>query len=71
MTVTPLDRNVQAPSGPPSSRAGSATSVSAPSPRTFNKSTYYFTSWSDGGPQSYTITAAAVNTTYTATYRKR
>jgi len=50
---------------------GSANSVSAPSPQTFNRSTYYFTSWSDGGPQSHTITAPAVNTTYTATYRKR
>jgi glucose/arabinose dehydrogenase len=49
---------------------GSANSVSAPSPQQFNKSTYYFTSWSDGGPQSHTITAPAVNTTYTATYRK-
>jgi len=49
---------------------GSAISVSAPSPQTFNKSTYFFTSWSDGGPQSHTITAPAVNTTYTATYRK-
>ena len=50
---------------------GSANSVSAPSPQTFNKSTYFFTSWSDGGPQSHTITAPALNTTYTATYRKR
>jgi glucose/arabinose dehydrogenase/PKD repeat protein len=49
---------------------GSANSVSAPSPQTFNRSTYFFTSWSDGGPQSHTITAPAVNTTYTATYRK-
>ncbi|HSC50099.1 MAG TPA: PQQ-dependent sugar dehydrogenase [Gaiellaceae bacterium] len=51
--------------------AGSTNSVSAPSPQQFNKSTYYFVSWSDGGPQSHTITAPAVNTTYTATYRKR
>jgi glucose/arabinose dehydrogenase len=51
--------------------AGSANSVSAPSPQAFNKSTYNFVSWSDGGPQSHTITAPAVNTTYTATYRKR
>ena len=50
---------------------GSANSVSAPSPQQFNRSTYYFTSWSDGGPQSHTITAPAVNTTYTAIYRKR
>jgi glucose/arabinose dehydrogenase len=50
---------------------GSANSVSAPSPQQFKKSTYLFTSWSDGGAQSHTITAPAVNTTYTATYRKR
>jgi glucose/arabinose dehydrogenase len=50
---------------------GSANSVSAPSPQPFNRATYYFLSWSDGGPQSHTITAPAVNTTYTATYRKR
>ena len=50
---------------------GSANSVSAPSPQTFNRSTYNFVSWSDHGPQSHTITAPAVNTAYTATYRKR
>ena len=50
---------------------GSANSVSAPSPQQFNKSTYNFNSWSDGGPQSHTVTAPAVNTTYTAIYRKR
>src|SRR5215469_4944838 len=50
---------------------GSANTVSAPSPQQFNKSTYNFSSWSDGGPASHTITAPATNTTYTATYRKR
>ena len=50
---------------------GSANSVSAPSPQTLNRSTYYFASWSDGGAQAHTITAPATNTTYTATYRKR
>jgi hypothetical protein len=30
-----------------------------------------FVSWSDGGAQSHTVVAPAVNTTYTATYRKR
>jgi glucose/arabinose dehydrogenase len=50
---------------------GSANSVSAPSPQQFNKSTYNWVSWSDGGAQSHTITAPAVNTTYTAVYRKR
>jgi len=50
---------------------GSANSVSAPSPQQFKRATYNFTSWSDGGAQSHTIIAPAVNTTYTATYRKR
>jgi glucose/arabinose dehydrogenase len=50
---------------------GSANSVSAPASQTFNKSTYNFVSWSDGGAISHTIVAPAVSTTYTATYRKR
>jgi hypothetical protein len=49
---------------------GSANTVSAPSPQQFNKSSYFFSSWSDRGLQSHTVTAPAVNTTYTATYRK-
>jgi PKD repeat protein len=64
----------EAPSATPFSVTvvvGSANSVSAPSPQQFNKSTYNFVSWSDGGAISHTITAPAVNTTYTATYRKR
>ena len=48
----------------------SQNSASAPSPQTVNKSTYIFKSWSDGGAQSHTITAPAIATTYTATYRK-
>ena len=50
---------------------GSNNSVSAPSPQTVNHSTYYFSSWSDGGAQSHVIVAPATNTTYIATYRKR
>jgi glucose/arabinose dehydrogenase len=50
---------------------GSGNSVSAPSPQTFNRSTYFFSSWSDGGAKDHTIFAPATNTTYTATYRKR
>jgi PKD repeat protein len=50
---------------------GSTNTVSAPSPQTVNRSTYYFSSWSDGGAQSHTIVAPSINTTYTATYRKR
>ena len=49
----------------------SSNSVSAPLSQTFNKSTYGFDSWSDGGAASHPITAPEVNTTYTATYRKR
>jgi hypothetical protein len=49
----------------------SSNSVSAPLSQTFNKSTYGFNSWSDGGSASHPITAPEVNTTYTATYRKR
>jgi glucose/arabinose dehydrogenase len=74
LVLTGLAVNDEAPSTTPFSLTvvvGSANSVSAPSPQQFNKSTYYFTSWSDRGPQSHTITAPAVNTTYTATYRKR
>jgi len=50
---------------------GSQNSVSAPSPQTFNRSTYYFSSWSDGGPQNHILVAPTTNTTYTAVYRKR
>jgi glucose/arabinose dehydrogenase len=74
LVLTGLAVNDEVPSTTPFSVrvvVGSANSVSAPSPQQFNKSTYYFTSWSDGGPQSHTITAPAVNTTYTAIYRKR
>jgi PKD repeat protein len=49
----------------------SANSVTAPQQQDFNKSAYKFISWSDGGAISHTIIAPAVNTTYTATYRKR
>jgi glucose/arabinose dehydrogenase len=73
LVLTGLAVNDEAPSTTPFSLTvvvGSANSVSAPSPQKFNKSTYFFTSWSDGGPQSHTITAPAGNTTYTATYRK-
>jgi hypothetical protein len=49
---------------------GFSNSVTAPQSQTFNKSTYNFVSWSDGGQPSHSITAPGVNTTYTATYRK-
>jgi hypothetical protein len=51
---------------------GSANSAFAPSPQAFNRSTYYFSSWSDGPTTAgRTIVAPAASTTYTAIYRKR
>ena len=47
---------------------GSANSVSAVSPQTLGGSSYTFTSWSDGGAQTHTITAPASATTYTANF---
>jgi glucose/arabinose dehydrogenase len=49
---------------------GSANTVSARSPQWFNHSRYHFSTWSDGGARSHTVTAPAANTTYTATFRK-
>lgn len=46
-------------------------SLSASSPQTLKTGVYNFQSWSDGGAASHTITAPAIATTYTATYRKR
>jgi glucose/arabinose dehydrogenase len=73
LKVTNLAVNASAQTTPFSTQVvvGSANSVSAPSPQTQNRSTYYFTSWSDGGAQSHTIVAPAVATTYTAYFRKR
>jgi glucose/arabinose dehydrogenase len=47
---------------------GSANSVSAPSPTTLGALSYQFSSWSDGGAATHTITAPAAPATYTATY---
>ena len=47
---------------------GSQNSVSAPSPQTTGSQSYAFSSWSDGGAQSHTITAPSANATYTATF---
>ena len=46
---------------------GSTNTLSAPSPQVLNGTTYVFSSWSDGGAQTHTISANA-STTYTATY---
>nr|MDP9491685.1 PQQ-dependent sugar dehydrogenase [Actinomycetota bacterium] len=46
----------------------SGNSVSAISPQAGGGRNWVFTSWSDAGLQSHTITAPPTNTTYTATY---
>jgi PKD repeat protein len=48
---------------------GSTNTVSAPTPQTKGQKAYAFTSWSDGGAQTHTITAPAAATTYTARFR--
>ena len=48
---------------------GSANTVSAITPQTKGKKTYIFSSWSDGGAQTHSITAPATNATYTARFR--
>lgn len=50
---------------------GSSNSVSAPDSQVVNRSTYFFSSWSNGGAKDHTLIAPAVNTVYTAYYRKR
>ncbi len=47
---------------------GSQNSVSAPSPQTSGGQQFAYSSWSDGGAQSHTITAPTANTSYTATF---
>jgi glucose/arabinose dehydrogenase len=48
---------------------GSSNTVSAITPQTKGKKTYTFSSWSDGGAQTHTITAPATNATYAARFR--
>lgn len=48
---------------------GSSNTVSAVTPQRKGSKTYTFTSWSDGGAQTHTITAPTTSTTYTARYR--
>ena len=47
---------------------GSANSVSATTPQTLGSKSYDFTSWSDSGAATHTITAGTAAATYTATY---
>jgi hypothetical protein len=48
--------------------AGSANSITAPSPQTTGGTTLTFTGWSDGGAATHNITAPAAAATFTATY---
>ncbi len=45
--------------------------IGAASPQTIAGVTYYFSTWSDKGKQSHTITTPATNTTYTVTFKVR
>jgi glucose/arabinose dehydrogenase len=49
---------------------GSTNTISAVSPQTKGKQTYQFSSWSDGGAQTHTITAPATAAAYTARFRR-
>jgi hypothetical protein len=50
---------------------GSRHSITADTPQPGpGKKTYQFQAWSDGGDTSHDIIAPAVNTTYTATYKR-
>jgi glucose/arabinose dehydrogenase len=50
---------------------GSSHTISAPSPQTKGNKSHVFSSWSDGGAQTHTITAPASATTYTARFRRQ
>jgi len=45
--------------------------IGAASPQTVGGTTFYFSSWSDKGKASHTITTPATNTTYTVTFKVR
>ena len=53
------------------SAVGTTHALSAPSPQKFNRSNYKFSSWSDGGAQSHTITTPAADATYAAVFQKK
>jgi PKD repeat protein len=48
---------------------GSTNTISAVTPQTKGKKSYTFSSWSDGGAQTHSITAPATGTTYTARFK--
>jgi glucose/arabinose dehydrogenase len=45
--------------------------IGAASPQTIGGTSYYFSTWSDKGKASHTITTPATNTTYTVTFKVR
>lgn len=47
---------------------GAQTTISATTPQTLGGTNYSFSSWSDGGAQTHTVTATAAPQTFTATY---
>lgn len=49
---------------------GAQLPVGAPSPQPFNRASYLFQRWSDGGAQNHTIIAPSINTAYIAYYKK-
>jgi len=48
---------------------GMVRTIEATTPQSSGTTTYTFTSWSDGGATSHSISTPATNTTYTATYQ--
>jgi hypothetical protein len=50
---------------------GMTRTIGAPSPQRVDKSNYSFLNWSDGGAETHVIRTPSVNTTYTASYRKK
>jgi hypothetical protein len=57
------------PTGTPvTSVVGVQRSLGAPSPQTLGGTNYVFSSWSDGGSQTHTISTPSTNTTYTANF---
>ncbi|WP_428939597.1 LamG-like jellyroll fold domain-containing protein [Fontivita pretiosa] len=47
---------------------GSSNTISAISPQVLNGTTYFFSSWSDGGAATHTVVAPSSTTTYTANF---
>ena len=59
VVATPFTRTVM---------VGAQTTISAVTPQTIGATTHTFSSWSDGGAQTHTITAGSLPQTFTATF---